>query len=204
MTNYLLRGWERLSIYLPVLLMGLFAMGTWWLVRSVPPALGPPSNVLLRHEADYFVNNLVLKSFDSKGALRSEVFSVVARHFPDTDTLEMEQVRMRSVSNDGRLTVATSQKAVASGDGRDVRLSGDVRVVRAVRPGPGARSEQLEYRGEFLEVFTDTDRVRSHLPVRVERGQDRFSGEMLEYDDASGILELRGQVRGALVPRGPQ
>jgi lipopolysaccharide export system protein LptC len=157
--------------------------------------------VLLRHEADYFVNNLVLKSFDSKGALRSEVFSVVARHFPDTDTLEMEQVRMRSVSNDGRLTVATSQKAVASGDGRDVRLSGDVRVVRAVRPGPGARSEQLEYRGEFLEVFTDTDRVRSHLPVQVERGQDRFSGHMLEYDDASGVLELRGQVRGALIPR---
>jgi lipopolysaccharide export system protein LptC len=204
MMDHLRRGWERLSIYLPVLLMGLFAMGTWWLVRSVPPTLGPPSNLPPRHEADYFVKNLVLKSFDSKGALRSEVFSVVARHFPDTDTLEMEQVRMRSVSNDGRLTVATSQKAVASGDGRDVRLSGDVRVVRATRPGPGAHHESLEYRGEFLEVFTDTDRVRSHLPVRVERGQDRFSGEMLEYDDASGILELRGQVRGALVPRGPQ
>ena len=29
-------GWDQLSIYLPVALMGLLALGTWWLVRNAP------------------------------------------------------------------------------------------------------------------------------------------------------------------------
>lgn len=31
MMRWAQQGWERLSLYLPVLLMGLLALGTWWL-----------------------------------------------------------------------------------------------------------------------------------------------------------------------------
>ena len=30
------RGWDRLSIYLPVVLMGLLALGSYWLLRATP------------------------------------------------------------------------------------------------------------------------------------------------------------------------
>ena len=30
------QAWDRFSLYLPVLLMGLLALGTWWLVRNAP------------------------------------------------------------------------------------------------------------------------------------------------------------------------
>ncbi|MES3011948.1 MAG: hypothetical protein V4738_14260, partial [Pseudomonadota bacterium] len=33
------RGWERTAIYIPVLLMGLLALGTYWLVRNTPESL---------------------------------------------------------------------------------------------------------------------------------------------------------------------
>ena len=36
MMRWAQQGWERLSLYLPVLLMGLLALGTWWLVRNAP------------------------------------------------------------------------------------------------------------------------------------------------------------------------
>ena len=39
MTGWLRRGWEGASVYLPVLLMGLLALGTWWLVRNAPHPL---------------------------------------------------------------------------------------------------------------------------------------------------------------------
>lgn len=45
-------GLDRLAIYLPVLLMGVLALGTYWLVRTTPvfspeaPARAP------RHEPD--------------------------------------------------------------------------------------------------------------------------------------------------------
>ena len=30
------RVWDRLAVYLPLLLMGLMAMSTYWLVRNTP------------------------------------------------------------------------------------------------------------------------------------------------------------------------
>jgi lipopolysaccharide export system protein LptC len=35
-------AWERLSIYLPLVLMVLLALGTYWLVRNAPTLAQPP------------------------------------------------------------------------------------------------------------------------------------------------------------------
>jgi lipopolysaccharide export system protein LptC len=53
--------------WLPALLMMLFALGTWWLVRSAPElpgrrASGPPSA-----RADYFMRDFSVRSFDPTG-----------------------------------------------------------------------------------------------------------------------------------------
>jgi hypothetical protein len=38
-----LRLWDNISIYLPVALMGLLVLGTYWLVRNAPGASTPES-----------------------------------------------------------------------------------------------------------------------------------------------------------------
>ena len=38
----LLRAWDRLSIYLPVMLMAVLALLTYWLVRNTPIFITPP------------------------------------------------------------------------------------------------------------------------------------------------------------------
>ena len=30
------RAWDRMSLYVPVMLMGLLALGTYWLARNTP------------------------------------------------------------------------------------------------------------------------------------------------------------------------
>jgi len=41
--------WERTAIYIPVLMMGVLALGTYWLVRNTPASLPPHStNVTAR------------------------------------------------------------------------------------------------------------------------------------------------------------
>jgi lipopolysaccharide export system protein LptC len=104
MTTLLRRSWDRLSLYLPVLLMGLLALGTWWLVRNAPVPLVPEAQRPVRHDPDYFMKGFSVKTFDGTGRLHSEIQGTMARHYPDTDTLEIDQARMRSVSPDGRVT----------------------------------------------------------------------------------------------------
>ena len=196
------QGWEQLSLYLPVLLMGLLALGTWWLVRNAPMPQLPNMERARGHEPDYFMKTFSVKSFDATGRLQSEVQGDVARHYPDTDTLEIDKARMRSVTPDGRVTVATANRALTNADGTEVQLFGNAIVVREPLPAKAGAPAQprLEFRSEFLHAFTHTERVRSDQPVTLTRGDDRFTADGMEYDNLDQVMQLRGRVRGVLMP----
>ena len=59
----------------------------------------------------------------------------------------------------------------------------------------------MEFQGEFLHAFLNTERVRSHKPVTLIRGNDRFTADQLDYDNLDRLMELRGRVRGVLMPQ---
>ena len=195
------QAWDRLSLYLPVVLMGLMALGTWWLVRNAPqpqelrPAAAP------RHEPDYHMSGLSVRSFGPDGLLQTEVRGAVARHYPDTDTLEIDQVRIRSQGKGDRVIVATADRALSNADGTEVQLLGNAVVVREAAVVNGKAQPRLEFRGDFLHAWPQEERVRSHLPVTLLRGsKDRFTADSLEYDHLEQVLQLRGRVRGVLGP----
>ena len=85
-----LRLWDRASIYLPIILMGLLALGTYWLVRNTPVQSAAPGDKPVSSEPDYFMRGFSVKTFDGSGRLKSEVVGKEARHFPDSDTLEID------------------------------------------------------------------------------------------------------------------
>ena len=197
------RAWDRISIYLPVILMGLLALGTYWLARTTPgaaPVFGVRAPV---HEADYFLRGFSVKTFDASGRLKSEIQGVEARHFPDTDTTEIEQPRMRSYSEKGALTVATAIKGISNGDGSQVQLIGIAVVTRETPAAAGtAPAPKLEIRGEFLHAYLDQERVKSDKPVTLKRGNDVFEADNMQYDNIDRVMELRGRVHGTLQPQG--
>ncbi|MET0311323.1 MAG: LPS export ABC transporter periplasmic protein LptC [Burkholderiaceae bacterium] len=199
------QAWDRVTIYLPVILMALLALGTWWTVRNTPLFTAPEPEAAPRHEPDYFMRGFSVKTFDGTGRLKSEIFGAEARHYPDTDTLEIDQVRMRSINKEGRLTTATANRALSNGDGSGVQLFGNAIVVRdEARDANGQIVQRLEFRGEFLHAFIDTERVKSHLPVELMRGTDRFTADTLAYDNLDRVADLKGRVRGVLTPGAAQ
>lgn len=201
MIQRLRQGWERLSIYLPIALMGLLALGTWWLVRNAPKAPPPVEARAPTHEPDYFMRIFSIKSFDINGRLQSEVQGDMARHYLDTDTLEIDKVRMRSVTPEGRLTTATANRALSNADGSEVQLFGNAIVTRESMARPGRTPlPRLEFRGEFLHAWVNSERVRSDQPVTLIRGTDQFTGDSMDYDNLEQIMQLRGRVRGTLMP----
>ena len=56
-------------------------------------------------------------------------------------------------------------------------------------------------RGEFLQAFLVTERVRSHLPVVVRVGATELRAAGLDYDHALRRLELKGPMRAEMAPR---
>ena len=197
-----LRVWDQVSIYLPIVLMGALALSTYWLVRNSPVFAPPEVAKAALHEVDYFMRKFTIKSFDEVGSLRSEIKGLEGLHYPDTDTLEIDQPRILSISDAGRRVTSVSRRGLSNGDGSEVQLFGDARVVREPMVGVGGELlPRMEFSGEFLHAFVNEERVKSHLPVVLTRGLDQFSGDTFTYNNVTGIVELKGRVKGLMVPR---
>ncbi|CAN5409187.1 LPS export ABC transporter periplasmic protein LptC [soil metagenome] len=189
---------------MPLLMMGTLALGTYWLVRNTPIFNAPEAVKEVSHEVDYFMQNFTIKTFDEAGKLKSEIAGTEARHFVDTDILEIDQARIRSININGQLTTATANRAYSNGDGSEVQLTGNARVVReARRDGQGKEAPRLEFRGEFLHAFLNEERVQSHKPVLLIRGADQFTGDVFAYNNLDQVAVLTGRVRGILMPKSP-
>jgi len=182
---------ELVSAYLPVVLMALLALGTWWLVKNSPRPAPDVPTAAVRHEPDYTMQRFTVQRFTPAGRLRAQLEGEELRHYPDNDTAEIDHVQLRAWGEAQQLTTATARRALVNGDATEVQLLGGAQVVRETRDGAPA----IEFRGEFLHAFLDTERVRSHLPVVVRRGATEIRGDALDYDNLERVVQLRGRVR---------
>ena len=188
---------QGLSSYLPLLLMALLAAGTWWLVRNTPTAPGARAPAPPSQTPDYTMTGFAITRFAPDGQVALRIAGDMLRHFPATDRLEIDGVRIRATAPDGRTTDATARQAVANGDGSEIQLLGAAEVISQL---PGG--QRLEVRGEFLHAFLRFERLRSHLPVLVRHGGTEARAGGLDYDNRQRQLVLNGPVRATVLPPG--
>lgn len=186
---------QGLSTYLPLLLMGLLAASTWWLVKNTPQGDAPAADKPAREAPDYTMTGFSITRFSPEGRVVLRIAGDRMRHFPVTDQLEIEGVRIHAIAPDGRTTDATALRALANGDGSEVQLLGGARVISQL---DGA--EVLELQGEFLHAFLRFERIRSHLPVRLRHGGTDTRAGGLDYDHLQQLLQLSGPVRATVQP----
>lgn len=182
---------ETLSAYLPLVLMALLALATWWLVDNTPlpptqSAAAPP-----RHEPDYSMRSFTLQRYDRAGRLVAQVEGEQLRHYPDDDTLEIDTVRIRAVGADGAVTLATARRGLAKGDGSEVELLGGARVT-----SEGGHRAPVQFEGERLRALIDAERVLSPLPVRAIIGNNEIRAAGMDYDRKTQQARLQGPMRG--------
>jgi lipopolysaccharide export system protein LptC len=191
-----LRLRDALSSYLPLLLMALLALATWWLVKHSPRAPAAPAERPLSADPDYTMNQFALERFDPAGRLKLRIEGARLRHYPDTDRVEIDDVQIRAYAPDGRITHASARRALGNGDGSELQLLGGAEVT-----SPGAPGGDLLMRSEFLHAFAALERVRSHLPVLVRQGGTEMTAAGIDYDHAARLLELKGPLRTTLTAR---
>jgi lipopolysaccharide export system protein LptC len=182
-------------------LMGVLALGSWWLARNTPVISAAQPERVQRQEPDYFLTQFSVKNFDPQGQLLSEVWGQKAKHFPATDILEIDEARFRSYRG-ARMTNGQGDRAYSNGDGSEVQLVGNAVVVREAGPdSQGRLLPRVEFRGDFLHAFVRTEELKSHKPVIMRRGADEFSGDAMQYNKIDGIVQLDGRVRVRLMPQ---
>jgi len=188
---------DRLSLYLPLILMGFLALGSWWLVRSMPAMVYVDENKPVRKEPDYRLENFSVKSFDTTGRMTREVLGDKARHYPNVDEMHIEKVRVYAESETGVKINAKAQNGIATGDGERVTMIGQAVAIREA----DAQSPRTELQGERLLALPKEERLLSSDPVRITRGHDVFTAQTMNFNSKTGEYLLQGRVHGMLPPK---
>lgn len=188
---------DALSLYLPMIVLALLACGSWWLVRSMPSLSSPLTNKPVRQDPDYRLSDFSVKSFDTTGQMTREVAGKSAQHFPATEELHIEEIRIFARNESGSSMDAQAQQGVSSDDGAKFILTGSAQATKH----PQGNSPQIELRGERLVALPDEDRVVSDDPVRITRGRDVFTANTMDFSSKTGEYAMQGRVRGSLVAK---
>lgn len=190
------RTLDQLTVYLPLILFALLAMGSWWLVRSMPELLPPGIDKQLRQDPDYRLEKFTVKSFDAKGRMTREIAGQSATHFPASQELHIQDIRIFAENEVGTRVQAQARQGVSRESEQQVTLSGDVLAVRAADSlGP-----RMTLKGQALTALLEEERLVSSIPVEIVRGGDVFTGQSMDFDTRNGQYAMQGQVKSILTP----
>lgn len=186
---------DALTAYLPLLLMVLLALGTWWLVKNSPQ---PPKPTITRAptgEPDYTLRGFGLQRFGPDGQLQITVEGRQLHHYPDTDRIEIEEIRLTTADPAQPATVATARRARSNGKASDVELLGGAQIRSKTSDG-----QVLEVDSEYLRLQTAGQRVSTDKAVELRIGTQTVKAGGLVWEHTAKVLELKPPVRAVLVP----
>lgn len=194
----------------PLVLASALAGFTWWLVASSPDAgerVRPPEPD--RGTPDYVLDQARLARFDAQGKLEAVIDGERMRHYPATQTVQIDAMRLAMRHPDGRRVQAQAREGEWSDALGTASLSGaaDVRLADAGAPLPvqpaevGERGDPGVTRvlGERLDLDTRGRVLTSQQPVTVVREGNRLKAQTLRHDEPAGVTDLGGRVQGQLV-----
>lgn len=174
----------------PLVLLGLLAGLTYWLEKATT-AHEASRRANARHDPDYMVEHFTVQRFNESG--RQVQFLTADRmvHFPDDNVTEVDRPDLKVYTEDNS-THVTADHATLNQDGKEVRLKGNVHVVR---PGT-ASAPTTVIDTPALTVYPDDDRAVGAAPVAITRGRDIINGSGIDYRGKEQTVQLAGRVHG--------
>jgi lipopolysaccharide export system protein LptC len=188
---------DRLVLTLPLLMVAILALGSYWMVRSAPGADNgelprPPDDT-----PDYLIEGFTIQKFDANGRLSALLQGASAQRLPDAPWIEIEKFSFRSTDAQGQVKRVSAAHGLSNENNNEFQLSGHAVMVREAHPA--GEYPRLEIRGEFLHVWTEPEKVESDQPVQIVHGKDRIRSDNLQYDGTTRTLQMDGRVQAILV-----
>lgn len=180
---------DRFSLWLPVVILALLAVLSFWIDQSIRVA-GTHNGVNLK-EPDSVVENFLAVSTDVAGVPRYRLAAEKLSHFSDSKLTLLEKPKFTHLhSTQGELQISSS-KASVSPEGEKVIFTGQVTLLRPDFRGRSEMSMQTSY----LEVLTEKNEAHTGEPVVIRQPGMHVTASGLHLFANTRILKLRGRVK---------
>ncbi len=180
-----------------LLFVALAALSSWWLYQQTREGLAPRDGSQ-RHDPDAFVEDVDLSTLNATGQLQHRLWAQRMEHFPDDDSSALTAPYLELYRPGEPPWRIRARSGWVSAGGAEVRLRGDVEILRAA--APGVRPAELHT--ERLTVFPDRDYAETDAAATYRStGLEVRSVGMRAHLD-QGRVELLSRVRAVHQPQG--
>ncbi len=151
----------------------------------------------LRHDPDYFISEFKATMYDQSGVARYRLAAKHLEHFPDTDTIEVQDPRVEYIDPTRQVWLATSDYGIGYENTEILKLSGNVKIV-SNNPDP---DKNLVLETDKLTITFAKKQASTDTRVKIIGKNSTITSKGMDVNLDTGILTLKSQARGRYVPK---
>jgi lipopolysaccharide export system protein LptC len=170
--------------------LGAIAAFTFWVLQVSAPREVREREA--RHEPDYHFSAPRITRFGVDGTLELELTARHAVHFPDDDTVALDELKVDVRAPDGAAWTMVAARGHAPMAGERVTLEGGVRIGRPAGGAGGA----IELTTDHVVLNTRAQLLETDAAVEIVHGANRVTAVGLSADLGRDHITLRNRVRG--------
>ncbi len=181
---------SRLHYFLTLLFVVMLTAFANWLLNAIEQK-NVAEKTALRHEPDYFVENLKTTVFNADGSLHYRLFARRLDHYPDDDTLQLAAPVVKMFSEAQPPWIMVADEGIVYDDGQRIHLNGSVDITQT-----NGVNDSMQLLTRDLRIYTRQDYAETDAPVKLIRGYHETTAIGMRADLRLGRLELLADTRG--------
>ena len=185
--------------FLPMFLMALLTLGTYWMVQTSTPNLDDAKQK--RHVPDYIMDKIVVTTLGPEGNTKFRVVGQKLTHYEDDASSEIDLPIARRFHETKPAITVRSDKGFMDGDMTILQLVGNATLTRPAQPATAtqAGTARMFMSSSRFTVLMNEDIVKTNQPVNLEQGLSIMtSQEGAIFDNVHQKLTMIGQVKGRI------
>ena len=185
----------KLHYLTALLLIILLAIASGWVFESIEknPIL---TKKKLRHNPDYFLKNFTATTMDKFGKPAYKVKAVHLEHFPDDDSIKMQQPFFTFYEKNKKAWTVQANEAVALQKKDEIYLTGNVilKQISSVK-----NKQPIRLNAEQLTIEPKRDLAHTKSKIKLYKGQSTIQATGMRADMSKKRIEFLSKTRSHYV-----
>ena len=186
---------------MPLILMGVLTLVTFWLVqKNTPPEKSAVERVRL-HEPDYTITNGALSALNELGVTKYRILGNKVIHYDDDASIDILVPRMRLFQVDKPPVTVKSDTGHLDGDLTILDLIDNASIFRPAQAATASQAATLRMLASstYFKVLINDDIIETNRPITLEQGMSTMhSNEGGKFNNVEQSMMLLGQVKGRI------
>ena len=186
---------------MPLILMGVLTLATFWLVqRNTPPEKSMLERVRL-HEPDYIITNGALSALNEFGNTKYRILGTKVTHYDDDASIDILSPRMRLFQAEKAPVTVKSDTGHIDGDLTILDLYDNATIFRPAQEARASQPATLRMlaSSSYFKVLINDDVIETNKPITLEQGMSIMkSTDGGIFNNIEQSMVLSGHVKGRI------